>query len=246
MTGGGGGLGRAVAVRVAREGARLVLVDLGVDGLGETADVVAGAVRGTDVVQIVADVKREADVARVVAETVRTFGRIDGFFNNAEVAGERRRTEDYGPVEFDRVVAVNLRGAFLGLKYVLGQMREQGHGTVVNTAMVDGSGNRAAYAASKEGVIGLTRNAGLEYGRHGITVKAIAVGSVLTPPLEEYLGGLPEGREAAEERVAAEHPMGRLGTQEEVADLVAFLLSDEASFINATTVTIDGGRRVDP
>ena len=190
ITGAASGLGRAAALAVAGEGARLALVDLDESGLAETSTAVSGVAPEAEVLRVTADVRSEDDVRRFVGETVHVFGRIDGFFNNAGIEGRQNRTEDFGTDEFDNVVATNLRGVFLGLRHVLAVMREQGSGSVVNTASVGGIrgvGDQSGYAAAKHGVVGLTRNSGVEYGKFGISVKAIAPGAIMTPMIEGAL-----------------------------------------------------------
>lgn len=246
ITGAGSGLGRATAERVAREGARLALVDISETGLKESVEAVHAVAPEAEVFTVTADVSDEEQVAHYVAETVRTYGRIDGFFNNAGIEGKQNLTEDFGATEFDKVVAINLRGVFLGLSEVLAVMRKQGSGSVVNTASVGGIrgvGNQSGYAAAKHGVVGLTRNSGVEYGQYGVTVKAIAPGVIMTPMVEGSFKQLdPENWEEAGKAFVAVNPMKRWGQPSEVASVVAFLLSEDAGFINATTIPIDGGQ----
>lgn len=246
ITGGGSGLGRAAAVQVASEGARLALVDVSEEGLQGTSAEVERAAPGTEILHLTADVSREEDVRRYVSQTTERFGRVDGFFNNAGIEGKQDLTEDFSTGEFDRVIAINLRGVFLGLKYVLPVMRAQGHGSIVNSASVGGIrgvGNQSGYAAAKHGVVGLTRNSGVEYGQYGISVKAIAPGAILTPMVVNSFKQIdPENWEEVGKEFVSGNPSQRLGRPEEIAWLVAFLLSDQASFINATVVSIDGGQ----
>ncbi|WES63816.1 glucose 1-dehydrogenase [Microbacter sp. GSS18] len=246
ITGGGSGLGRATAVRLASEGAKLSLVDVSEAGLAATAEAVREAAPDAELITVTADVSQEADVQRYVDETVAAFGRIDGFFNNAGIEGKQNLTEDFTASEFDRVVAINLRGVFLGLEKVLGIMRTQGGGAVVNTASVGGIrgvGNQSGYAAAKHGVVGLTRNSAVEYGADGVRVNAIAPGAIWTPMVENSMKQLDaeNPRKAAEQFIQA-NPTKRYGEGQEIAAVVAFLLSDDASYVNAAVVPIDGGQ----
>ncbi|GAA1468806.1 glucose 1-dehydrogenase [Microbacterium thalassium] len=246
ITGGGSGLGRATAVRLAAEGAKLALVDISEAGLAATAEAVREAAPGAELITVLADVSQEADVQRYVDETLAAFGRIDGFFNNAGIEGKQNLTEDFTATEFDRVVAINLRGVFLGLEKVLGVMRGQGGGAVVNTASVGGIrgvGNQSGYAAAKHGVVGLTRNSAVEYGADGVRVNAIAPGAIWTPMVENSMKQIDADnpRKAAEQFIQA-NPAKRYGEAAEIAAVVAFLMSDDASYVNAAVVPIDGGQ----
>jgi NAD(P)-dependent dehydrogenase (short-subunit alcohol dehydrogenase family) len=246
ITGGGSGLGRAAAVRLAAEGAKLSLVDISEAGLAATVEAVTQATPDAEVITTIADVSKEKDVDRYVTETTSRFGRIDGFFNNAGIEGKQNLTEDFTAAEFDKVVSINLRGVFLGLEKVLKVMREQGSGMVVNTASVGGIrgiGNQSGYAAAKHGVVGLTRNSAIEYGQYGIRINAIAPGAIWTPMVENSMKQLnaDDPRGAAEEFIQT-NPTKRYGEAPEIASVVAFLLSDDASYVNATVVPIDGGQ----
>jgi NAD(P)-dependent dehydrogenase (short-subunit alcohol dehydrogenase family) len=246
ITGGGSGLGRAAAVEVAKEGAGLALVDISEQGLAATVEAVREVAPDADVITLTADVSDEAQVERYVAATVEHFGRIDGFFNNAGIEGKQNPTEDYGTDEFAKVLSINLTGVFLGLKHVLAVMREQGSGSVVNTASVGGIrgvGSQSGYAAAKHGVVGLTRNSGVEYGQHGVRVNAIAPGAIWTPMVEGSMRQIdPVNPEQAAEQFVQANPMKRYGRPEEIGHLVAYLLSERSTFINAAVIPIDGGQ----
>jgi len=246
ITGAGSGLGQATALQVAKEGAKLSLVDLNDAALEETKSKILEVAPNAEVLLITANVANEKAVENYVNETARKFGKIDGFFNNAGIEGKQNLTEDFGIEEFQKVVSVNLNGVFYGMKNVLKVMKEQGFGSIVNTASVGGIrgvGNQSGYAASKHGVVGLTRNSGIEYGKYGVSIKAIAPGAILTPMVEGSLKQIdPENWEEAGKQFVEPNPMKRFGKPEEVGYLVAFLLSDQANFINAAVIPIDGGQ----
>jgi NAD(P)-dependent dehydrogenase (short-subunit alcohol dehydrogenase family) len=246
ITGAGSGLGRATALAVAAEGASLALVDVSEKGLAETRDVVLAAAPDVKVILLTADVSDETQVEAYVAATIAEFGHIDGFFNNAGIEGKQNPTELYGSEEFARVLSINLSGVFFGLKHVLAVMKAQGSGHVVNTASVGGIrgiGNQSGYSAAKHGVVGLTHNSAVEYGEFGITINAVAPGAIWTPMVENSMKQLDaEHPEKAAEQFIQINPTKRYGKAEEVASVVAFLLSDAASYVNAQVIAIDGGQ----
>jgi NAD(P)-dependent dehydrogenase (short-subunit alcohol dehydrogenase family) len=246
ITGAGSGLGRAAAVQIAKEMGKLTLVDLNAAGLKETEQQIRQVAPDAEVLLLTANVANESEVQNYVAETVTRFGTIDGFFNNAGIEGKQNPTEDFGSDEFGKVLDINLKGVFFGLKHVLKVMRGQGSGSVVNTASVGGIrgvGNQSGYAAAKHGVVGLTRNSAIEYGQYGIQINAIAPGAIMTPMVEGSLKQIdPENWEKVGQAFVEPNPMKRFGKPEEVAQLVAFLLSGDSGFINAAVIPIDGGQ----
>lgn len=245
MTGAASGLGQDAAVRVASEGAKLVLVDLNGEALKETEELIKKENSNAEVLTVTADVSDEEAVKNYVNKTVETFGKIDGFFNNAGIEGKQNLTEDYGSDEFQKVVNINLNGVFFGMKHVLKVMKEQGYGSIVNTASVGGIrgvGNQSGYSATKHGVVGLTRNSAVEYGQFGVNINAIAPGAIMTAMVEGSLKQMdPDNWEEAGKEFVSVNPMKRFGKPEEVSALVAFLLS-EAGFINGAVINIDGGQ----
>jgi NAD(P)-dependent dehydrogenase (short-subunit alcohol dehydrogenase family) len=236
VTGGASGIGRATALAFAREGARVSIADIDVDGSQETLQLIKE--RGGDALFVRADVTQAADVEALIGEVVKTCGRLDCAFNNAGTVGKPSSTTQCTEENWNWTIDVNLKGVFLCLKYEIPFMLKQGHGAIVNTASIAGIAgirNNVAYVAAKHGVVGLTKAAALEYAQSGIRVNAVCPGFVRTPILE--LDGTPEG----ESRYARLQPMGRLGQPEEVAETVAWLCSDAASFVTGHIMSVDGG-----
>ena len=238
VTGGGGGIGRATAVRVASEGARVALVD--VDDTALKASVAAVERAGGEALAIRADVTQSADVRRYVDATLARFGALDCFHNNAGVLGDVTPLTDYPEETFDREMAVNVRGVWLGLKHVVPAMRAPG-AAIVNTASIAGlmgSRHLIAYTASKHAVIGLTKSAALELAARGIRVNAICPAPIETNMVKALEAG---AGNTARERLTATLPLRRFGEPEEVAALVAFLCSADAAYITGGIYTVDGG-----
>ncbi|GIX49235.1 MAG: short chain dehydrogenase [Candidatus Tectimicrobiota bacterium] len=239
VTGAASGIGRATALACAREGARVVVADTAAAGGEETVARIRQA--GGEARFVRADVTRAAEVEALVAEAVAAYGRLDCAHNNAGIEGPLAPTAEYPEEAWDRVLAVNLKGVWLCMKYEIAQMLRQGGGAIVNTASLAGlvgARRLAAYVASKHGVVGLTRAAALEYAKAGIRVNAVCPGIIRTAMVQRmFLERNPQ----AEERLAASEPMGRLGTPEEVAEAVVWLCSDAASFVTGHALSVDGG-----
>lgn len=238
ITGGASGIGRATALAFAREGARVAVCDVDGKGGDETVAMVKAA--GGEALFVKADVQRPAEVDALVAKVVDTYGRLDCAFNNAGIEGSITSTVDCTEENWDRTIAVNLKGVWLCLRAEIRQMLKQGGGTIVNTASVAGLVGFAglpAYVASKHGVNGLTKTAALEYAKAGIRVNAVCPGVIQTPMLERLFRDNP----AAGESIAALEPVGRLGKPEEIAEAVVWLCSEAASFVTGLPMPVDGG-----
>ena len=242
VTGAGTGLGLATAQRLAREGARLALVDR-----DEAALEVARDATGGEALLVTADVSAEDQVRAAVERTVGELGRVDGLYNNAGIEGKQDPVEDYDSGQLDKVIDVNLKGVLYGMKHVLPHLKAQGSGAIVNAASVGGIRavpNLIAYVASKHAVTGMTRQAAVEYGQHGVSVNAVAPGAIMTDMIRGSLIQIAgeDGWEQAGAEFVSTNPMRRFGQPDEVATLVTFLLSQEAPFINGVVVPIDGGQ----
>ena len=239
VTGAGSGIGRATALACAREGAKIVVADMVVEGGEETVSMIKSAGGEATFVQV--NVTQAAEVEAMVDAAISAYGRIDCAHNNAGIEGVMATTADYPEDDWDRVMAVNLKGVWLCMKYEIPQMLQQGGGAIVNTASLAGlvgAKRMPAYVASKHGVAGLTKTSALEYAKSGIRINAVCPGIIHTSMVDRmYLNRRPD----LEDRLAAAEPMGRLGTPEEVAEAVVWLCSDAASFVTGHTMTVDGG-----
>jgi NAD(P)-dependent dehydrogenase (short-subunit alcohol dehydrogenase family) len=244
VTGGGNGIGQATCLAFAAAGARVLVVDVNADAATATQDAIRAA--GGEAEAFCADVSQPVEVQAYVKQAIWRFGRIDCFFNNAGIEGTVAPTAEYPEDVFDRVIATNLKGAFLGLKHVLAHMVQQGSGSVINTASVGGvvgAPGMCAYSASKHAIIGLTRTAAAEVARYGVRVNAVCPSAIQTrmiSALESMLD--PDNPESVREQFVARNPTGRYGLPEEVAQVVVFLASDTASFVNGEAMMVDGGR----
>ena len=249
VTGGSNGIGRATALGFAGRGAKVVIVDRDATGGEATAGIVRQ--KGGEALFVQADVTDAQSVQAYVKKAVDTWGRIDCFHNNAGIEGKVANIADYDEAMFDQIMAVNVRGVFLGLKYVLKQMLAQtGGGAIVNTASTAGlmgSPGMNAYVASKHAVLGLTKTASGEVARQGIRVNAVCPGPIDTRMIHDLEKQLnPADPHKVEATYQASIPIGRYGTAEEVANTVLFLCSDLAGNITGAHFVVDGGRTSTP
>lgn len=240
VTGGASGIGRATALAMSREGARVAVADRTEEGAAGTVALINST--GGQAIAIGGDVSQENDVAAMVARTVAAFGRIDCAFNNAGISGRSLgptglRMHELAREAFDGMLAVNLTGVFMCMKHEIEQMLKQGGGAIVNTSSIAGLVGlpmASHYVAAKHGVVGLTKTAAMEYALDGIRVNCVNPGYIETPMVEETM-------KTRYDALMAKVPMNRLGVPDEIAEAVVWMCSDKASFMTGASQIIDGG-----
>jgi NAD(P)-dependent dehydrogenase (short-subunit alcohol dehydrogenase family) len=238
VTGAGSGIGRATAIAFARAGAKVAVADRTPPGGDETVEMIKA--EGGEAIIVWADVAITDQVEKMVADTVKAFGRLDFAFNNAGIEGPTSVTHEFPEDEFDRVIAVNLKGVFLGMKYQIPAMLANGGGVIVNCSSVAGLvgfPGMAAYVASKHAVVGMSKTAALDYAQSGIRVNAICPGVIDTPMVDRALGDSAE----ADAVINSMQPLGRPGQPEEIASAVLWLCSEGAGFTTGQAIAVDGG-----
>ena len=238
VTGASAGIGRESALAFAAAGARVVVSDVVVDGGEETVSQIQSG--GGEATFVHADVSQTEEVEALVHQTVETYGRLDCAHNNAGIEGDMAPTAECAEANWDRTIAINLKGVWLCMKSEIRQMLRQGGGAIVNTssaAGLVGFANLPAYVASKHGIAGLTKTAALEYAEQGIRVNAVCPGVIHTPMIDRIVNGDAE----TEAQFTALEPVGRMGSPAEVAQAVVWLCSDAASFVTGLAMPVDGG-----
>ena len=239
ITGAGSGMGKCAALLFASEGAKIAASDINEAAVKETVAEITK--KGGEAIAIRTDVSKAPDVERMVNETVAKFGKLDIIYNNAGIEGDSGFVANLTEEQFDRVIAINLRGVWLGMKYALPQMMKQRSGSIINTASIAGIvgiKGGTPYAAAKAGVIAMTRVAALEYGRYNIRVNAICPGAIETPMAQRIRGEGVEPNPRAIKRISV---LERMAQPEEIARVALFLASDDASFATGAPFIIDGG-----
>ncbi|GIV98107.1 MAG: short chain dehydrogenase [Herpetosiphonaceae bacterium] len=239
VTGGSSGIGRATAVAFASEGARVVVADVREDQGLETVDMIRRD--GGEALFVKTDVSQPAEVRALIDKTVKTFGRLDYACNNAGIEGTLVPVADYPEESWNQVIAVNLTGVYLCMKYEIPEILKHG-GAIVNMSSILGTvgfSGAPAYVAAKHGVIGLTKTAALDYSSQGIRINAVCPAFIVTPMLER--AGLLDEQNPMYQTLVNLHPIRRLGTPEEIAEAVVWLCSDNASFITGHSLLVDGG-----
>lgn len=237
ITGAASGIGRFTAFAFAKNGANVVIGDVS-EKAKETVDLITE--NGGTGLFLKTNVANEEDVKNLINTAVEKFGQVDFAFNNAGILPPTNPLADIETANFDKIIAVDLKGVFLAMKYQIKQMLKQGGGTIVNTSSVAGliaDPGMSSYVAAKHGVAGLTKAAALDYGKENIRINAIAPGLVRTPMTERWLND-PQFKDA----LLANIPMGRASEPDEIAHIVLFLCSNQASFINGAVIPVDGGQ----
>lgn len=242
VTGANRGFGKCTALRFAREGAKVVCANRNeAEGKAVVQQIIDA---GGEAIFVQTDVSKEEDVKRYVKAAIDTYGRIDVLFNNAGVEGEVNPTAEYSVEAFDSVMAINARGIFLGMKFVLAEMMKQGSGSIINSSSIGGLVghlNFIGYCASKHAVVGMTKVAGIEYGKHGIRINCICPGPHDTDMVQNAAKkAYPDNPQQYYDVITGLVPAGRIGDPEGVAALVTFLASDQAPFINGAAIPVDG------
>lgn len=238
VTGGSSGIGRTTALHFAREGAKVAIASRRQEQGQSVVDEIRNA--GGDAIFIKTDVSKADDCANAVSQTVAAFGKLDIAFNNAGVEAFGKPVAETDESTWDSVLNINLKGIFLSMKYEIPEMLKAGGGSIVNMSstygIVASAFGGCSYHASKAGIIGLTKAAALEYAKHGIRVNAICPAFVATAMVEKFLE-----ETGMTDQIKAFHPVGRLGTESEIAQSVVFLASDASSFMTGTALSVDGG-----
>jgi NAD(P)-dependent dehydrogenase (short-subunit alcohol dehydrogenase family) len=242
ITGSGSGLGKGIALTFAREGSHVVVAEIQEDSGREVAQQIEA--EGREALFIQTDITRSPEVEKMVERVVEAYGRIDVLVNNAGINPSRTPVHETSEEAWDQTLAVNLKGAYLCSKYVLPQMIKQGGGSIIHVASVVGGmgcSDRAAYSASKGGMIALARNMAVDYARYGIRVNSLSPGFVETDLTRIYFNKMRESDPKKLERIVGHHPMGRLGRPEDEACAALFLASDESVWVTGIDMAVDGG-----
>ncbi len=238
VTGGSSGIGKAAARLFAREGAKVVIADIDAEGASRTLQAIHEKDGEAHFVQ--ADISKAADVEAMVGKVIELHGRLDCAYNNAGIMGDIMSVVDQAEEIWDNTIGTNLKGTWLCMKYEIPQMLKQGHGAIVNTTATSGLKGgkyRSAYAASKAGIVSLTKTAAMEYVEYGLRINVICPSHTRTPNIEQFFELRPE----LEADYIAQGPMGRLAAPEEVANGALWLCSDAASFVTGHVLAVDGG-----